>query len=329
MTPTLRGPSLPSASAWPLPTSGVHEIKISHPPIEANPAFVGRIESRDLQAGVRHYNPSICRHKGRLLMAYRFESFTAVSRIGLAVLDEEFRVVRDSLLLLPEEPKDVHWEDARLCEAGGRLFIIAAFIRLVVPPICQQRLFEVDADASVAIREIPLGFGKIGGIEKNWSPFAMADGELAFVYQQKPRLVVEVYSRRGHESAGVPIAPRGASLSGRSPLARVGEHYLEFVGGWVREDIRGGRYWYGAQLVRGEAPFDVVKYLPEPLAWGSEASPTIHSPRPRGGHPVCLFPSGAVVEGGGDVLLSVGVNDSYCVLMRYNIADLIAAMVAA
>ena len=203
---------------------------------------------------------------------------------------------------------------------------MAAYIRLVIPPVCRQRMFELDPDTFEPVRELDMTFGKLGGIEKNWSPMELENGSVGFVYLQRPRVVIEVDSRAGWESPAVPMGPFGTSLSGRAPPLKMRDSYLEFVGGWIRIPERHGRYWYGAQLLSPKPPYAVTHYTREPLLWGSEGSPTIHSPRPGAGHPVCVLPCGSMLENG-DVILSIGVNDSYCVLMRYSVRELIDRMV--
>ena len=327
----LSGPSLPRAAEWPMRDRALNEIELPYAPVEQHPAFIGFIESRDLVPAARHYNPSIVRHKGRVYMAYRAEKYSAVSQVAIAELDSEFTVARSVVVPLPMDFKDTHWEDPRLCEADGKLYLMAAFIRLVIPPVCQQRLFELDGDTFAVVRELPMTFGNRGGIEKNWTPFELSGGGIGFVYKQRgPRMVIEVESMKGHESEKCIATPQGSTLSGRSGPVRVGDSYLEFVGGWIRlqNNPRAGRYWFGCQMIRGQAPYDVLRYTPEPLCWGSEASPTIHSPRPHAGHPCCVFPGGAIIEKD-DLIVSVGINDSYCGLMRFSGPELIGGMVRA
>jgi len=324
----LIGAPLPTAAPWPLPPRALHEIRIDHPAVESHPNFLARIDPRDLVPAARHYNPSICRFDGRTLMAYRAEGYTAVSRVAVAEFDDEYRVTGNTFVDLPTYPGDAHWEDPHLCVADGRLYVLALYIRLRMPPVCRPRLFRLDARAQVD-EEIPVPFGRMGGIEKNWTPFELQHGGVGIVYQQAPRVVLEVATSAGHTSPGVPIAPKGASLSGRAGPVRWQGGYLEFVGGWVNIGApRVGRYWFGAQMVEGAPPYRVLAYTPKPLAWGSEASPTIHSPRPGAGHPCCVFPGGAVIEGD-DAIVSLGVNDSYCALMRFNVRELIAGMAPA
>jgi hypothetical protein len=63
--------------------------------------------------------------------------------------------------------------------------------------------------------------------------------------------------------------------------------------------------------------------------WASEASPTIFNPLPGGGHPVCIVPAGALLQRDGMVLVSGGVNDSYNVILRFELEKLLAAMTSA
>lgn len=334
----IRGVSLPREAVWPQPPAMVHSIKLDFPPIEKSPHFLARINPSELVNAARCYNPSICQHQGRFFMAYRAEGYNAISKVAIAFLDKDLQVKTNGYVggyvPLPDCPEqDAHWEDPHLASIGGRLYLMALFIRLVTPAVCFPRMFVIDPATLDVEEEVKMTFGKHGGeqkancIEKNWTPFELPNGKPAFVYTQRPRLVVEVESRIGHESPGVPIAPTGCTISGRSSPIRLNEDfYLEFVGGWMRIPSRHGRYWFGAQLFEAKPPYRVTAYTPEPLMWGSEASPTIHSPRPNAGHPCCVFPAGAVLDSS-DVVLSVGVNDSYCCLLRFSLSELLGRMV--
>lgn len=306
-----------------------HSIALPFPAIEALPEYAGTIDSKRLQPAARHYNGSICRYAGRIFLAYRYEQFDAISKVGICELDNEFRVIRDAEVRI-SALEAVHYEDPRLTVVGQRLILQFAHVRLGVPPICRQRmvvLAETDAhlfDLGEVVDEIPLSFGGTG-VEKNWSPFELPNGNIGLVYGQKPRLVIEVETRAGAWSHAVSPTPPGSSLSGRTPPIRINnDYYLEFVGGHVPCQPRNTRYWFGAQLFHVEHPHHVKSATP-PLVWGSEASLTLFSPRPFAGHPLCIFPSGVMLEGE-DVIVSCGVNDSYIALLRFNVAALLEKM---
>ena len=125
------------------------------------------------------------------------------------------------------------------------------------------------------------------------------------------------------------MAPPESSLSGRTGPLQVTPHlYLEFVGGHVKFQNRGTRYWFGAVVFDAKTPFRVMGCTRDPLVWGSEASPTIFNPLPRGGHPVCILPAGAMLdESKENVFVSAGVNDSYNVILKFNIKELLHSMI--
>ncbi len=300
-----------------------HSIALPFPAIESLPEYVGTIDSRALQPGARHFNGSICRHGDGIFMAYRCEQFDAISKVGICELDAGFRVLRDAMVPIPEEVS-AHYEDPRLASIGGRLILQFAHVRFGVPPLCKQRMAVIDPDSFAVVEEIALPFGS-QGIEKNWSPFEMTDGGIGLVYSQKKRLVISVASRAGAWTNHAPVVPQGSTLSGRTPPLRISnDSYLEFVGGHMPCQPRNARYWFGAQLFQAAHPHGVTAFV-GPLVWGTEASMTLFSPRPFAGHPLCIFPSGAMLDGD-DVLVSCGVNDSFIAILKFNIKALIAQM---
>lgn len=332
----LRGPCIPGyeASAADKRYVAPHEIPLPYPAIEALPEFVTRIDSGDLSHGVRHYNGSLARHGAHLFMAYRVESFRGVSSVGICELHPEtFEVLRDRLLAPEVSVVETNIEDPHMASVGGKLYVIVSNVVRTFPPVCKQRVFTVNPATMELAEEVSAPFGSLQGIEKNWTPFELPNGGLGVVYKQGTmhpthpcsRMVIEVGTAVGWETPGCAVAPKESSLSGRTgPLRLSDGHYLEFVGGHIKSQHRGARYWFGAVVFEAKSPFKVVAFTAEPLVWASEASPTIFNPLPRGGHPVCILPAGAAWDGNGreNVLISCGVNDSYNVILRFNVAEM-------
>jgi predicted GH43/DUF377 family glycosyl hydrolase len=328
---------LPGSAAFRTKEPGTFpaSIELPHPAIEDLPAFVRRVDSAALSPGCRHYNGSICRHLGRIFMAYRFEGYDAVSRVGVCEMDEGFGVLRDRTLEPEIDPEiGVQIEDPHMASVAGKLICIVSHVVRSFPPVCRQRILEIDPESLSVAGETPCPLGNVNGIEKNWTPFELPGGELGVVYKQTPRTLARVSDREGWVTPGCPMKPAGtkASVSGRTgPLRIGGGLYLEFVGGHVEfnQTKRGTRYWFGALVFEDKAPFSVRAHTKEPLAWASEASPTLFNPLPGGGHPVCILPAGAMLEDGGrTVAVSCGVNDSYIAVLRYDIPELLASMTA-
>lgn len=331
----MHGPPLPSANRAPL-SPFPNSIELPYPAIEELPCFVRRIDSGCLSPGVRHYNGSVCRHMGRIFMAYRFESYSAVSRVGVCEMDGDFNVLRDRVLSPSIVREGEHIEDPHMASASGKLICVVACVFRDVITTCQQRIIEVDPDTLEAGADVPHALGNVNGVEKNWTPFELPDGSLGVVYKQRPRTLARVSDSEGwvHEGPDMRQPGEGSSISGRcGPLRLADGTYLEFVGGHVKLPTlarRGTRYWFGALIFEGTAPHRVVARTERPLAWASEASPTIFNPLPGGGHPVCILPAGAMfhVEQSGDVVVSCGVNDSYIVMLRFKLDELLSEMKA-
>lgn len=308
-----------------------NQIDLPYPAIEELPCFVRRITSTDLSHGVRHYNGSICRHDGRTFMAYRVESYTSVSRVGVCELDSEFNVLRDNILCPAVERAGTHIEDPHMASVGGKLICVVASVFRDVISTCQQRILEVDSDTLEVSGDLTHALGNVNGIEKNWTPFELPDGSLGVVYKQRPRTIARISDSEGWTFEGPDMRQNGdgSTISGRTgPIRMADGCYLEFVGGHIKLPQlarRGTRYWFGALVFEGTAPFRVVARTKEPLVWASEASPTIFNPLPGGGHPVCILPAGAVMLEG-NVYVSCGVNDSYIVMLRFSIEELIQKM---
>jgi predicted GH43/DUF377 family glycosyl hydrolase len=304
-------------------------MPIDHPAIETLAEFFGRIEPSVLPPACRTFNGSLCRNGDLRLLAYREEDWHGMNRIVMAQLDADYAVTATHPIALPPE-KGVHFEDPRLALVDGRLILFCAHVRFGVPNVCRQRAWVLDAAGQRPEREITLPFGRTepGTVEKNWMPFELPDGGLGIVYSQRPHVVIEVETRRGHTTPGLMGWKHGKLLSGRTPPLRVSpDYYLAFFGGHVKHDWRGTRYFIGAVLFATRPPFAIEAATPEALAWGSEASPTLVSSRPGSGHPLCLFPAGIAREGT-EIIISCGVNDSYNALLKYSLPALLNGMVA-
>lgn len=314
-----------------LPAGG---LVLKYPAIEVLPEFLKRIPNESLHPACRCFNASLCRAPdGRLVMAYRVELFNAMNSIAIArIMPVSLSVACSIPIEFPKEEgiSGVHWEDPHLAVVGGKLLLMVSWVKFGCPSICRQRLFVLDQDGFFIIEEIALAYGRAleGHPEKNWLPFETPEGGIAILYDQRPWQVIEHPSATGHITPGL-IGWRmpGKRLNGRTPPIKMpgGHMYLTFFGGHVKHEYRGTRYFMGALVFSSDRPYGIVLATPEPLCWGSEASPTLLSARPASGHPCCIYPSGAVIQGE-EAIVSCGVNDSYNVFLRYRLTDLLAKM---
>jgi predicted GH43/DUF377 family glycosyl hydrolase len=312
-----------------MPAAG---LQLPHPAIEALPEFVGRLMPEQLWPGAcRVFNGSIVRWGGRLIMAFRIERYDAMNELGICeVGDDLCSCTGAHLINLPPEP-GAHFEDPRLAVVNRQLYLSFAHVSFGVMTVCRQRIVKLGGDTLDFAEEIEVRFGRAGAgiIEKNWMPFERENGRLGVVYSQQPHVVVDVGTRKGFTTAGITEWPLGGYLSGRTPPVRVDPGnvpaYLELFGGHVKHQGRGGRYYFGAQLIAASTPYPIIAATMNPLVWASESSQTIFSSRPGSGHPICIYPAGAVVDGD-EIIVSCGVNDSYIAFLCFSLAAILRQM---
>jgi predicted GH43/DUF377 family glycosyl hydrolase len=304
------------------------------------PGYAGRLDASKLQRGMRHYNPSICRVPGELfgrrgnvtmmLCAYRVQNSEGISSVGIAQLGNKLQVVFDTALVVPDVGPKTHVEDPRLIVVDGRLLLFVVQVDYGSSYHFRQRCFVLatrdgEANAIAIGEELPLAFGRNGkGVtEKNWMPFQIHGGGLGLVHSLAPEFkVIEAGSGTWHTSSGVKRW-RWGSISGRTTAVRYGDDtMLAFVGGHMPHAKRRRLYWMGAIVFSARAPFTLLGISREPLVWASEFSPALLNPYDNNWNPLCIFPAGLVRENNDQVLLSVGVNDSFCEFLRIDLADL-------
>ncbi len=76
------------------------------------------------------YNPSIIEHDGATLMSYRWHELeTWISHPWMAELDDQFRVIRNTEIKLPESLNGMAVEDCRLFHFGGVLHMSYVAVR--------------------------------------------------------------------------------------------------------------------------------------------------------------------------------------------------------
>ena len=319
----------PAMNMQSIPPAGV---KLDYPAIESLPEFAGKLTTEELwPEACRTFNGSIVRWNGRLIMAFRIERYDAMNEIGIGDVGSDFCSFGDAQVVKIPPCPGAHFEDPRLAVVNGQLYLAFAHVEFGVMTVCRQRIVKLDGETLDFAEEVEIQFGRAGAgiIEKNWMPFERENGHLGVVYSQQPHVVVDVGTRKGFTSSGITEWPLGGYLSGRTPPVRVDPGnvpaYLEFFGGHVKHQARGGRYYFGAQLIAAKAPYPIIAATMIPLIWASECSPTLLSSRPGSGHPICIYPAGTVVDGD-EVLVSCGVNDSYIAFLRFSLAAILRQM---
>lgn len=287
----------------------------------------------------RAYNPSLIPYKGGYLLTFRIrngcpEKFknrlrTDVSFIGIARLDENFKVAKKTVQLLnivSHSPGfSLTAEDGRLLNVGHRIFIFFNDVPLVQANGYFSMYFgELIDEQGVFILKEPakqLYYPHAIRIEKNWSPFS--SGERVYViYSDQPRVILEVDLNTGYceevTRTNVDWKWNLGVIRGGTPAYLVNNTFLTFFHSSFPVKISKGRaYVMGAYTFDKDPPFSVRTMTLRPLGDLTDYT--------EDNSPKVVFPGGMVVE---DHLIHVawGKADSQIFITSYDKNKLLANM---
>lgn len=274
------------------------------------------------------YNPSIIRHKGRLLMAYRWHSGVSASTVlAMAELDDKLNVVSNRDIRADANGYGSA-EDPRLFEHKGQLWM--SYVVSTYPEVPSKaavrygRLAEGSYWSLEETAQPKHGANNGAGMEKNWLIFEREDAGLVCIYSRSPYVLFRLIGDEPHEVNTWPAVtwPWGQIKGGTAPVP--------YDNGWLtffhsRMDNEPApyrwRYYVGAMWLSPD--LSKVMVSKAPLLRGSEEDSLTPEELRVCSHrkPNVVFPAGCVaVEGGW--LVSVGINDCACGLVEFSTTDL-------
>lgn len=265
------------------------------------------------------YNASIIEHDGCLLMSYRYhDGDTLATKLALAQVSFEGEVISNRTLEM--DNGNISVEDPKLFLMDGGIWI--CWVQSTWPnvPISSVvRYGLLDGNKVVKVHQPSPPQPK--AIEKNWCPVVTDHGVLYFIYESEPKQVV--FKVDGDNITETLAGPTpgwcyGVIRGGTPPIPYKGKLLRFFHSGLDNEwDGWRRRYFVGACLMDSQPPFGVVAISSRPILFGSEVDGVLRQDRSK-----CpqykgrvVFPGGAV-ERHGQFLLSVGINDSACAIVR-------------
>lgn len=274
------------------------------------------------------YNPSIIRHDGKFLLAYRWHAQrTLGTDLQIAEVDETSGSILSDKKL--EIPGNLSTEDPKFFSDGKTLWISYVEADLSHQPFtCTTAYGELveEKDCWKVAHVYRPKFPNHQPMEKNWVPF-FYNGTLHFIYSCQPEHVVvavEGEKEIARHVSTAPFWPWGVIKGGASPLPYK-DKWLRFFHAtldtepppWHR------RYYVGAYLMEPTPPFNFVAISREPILRGSEEDSTTAAERNICHHrkPQVVFPGSALVDKDG-WLLSLGINDCQCAIAHIKESDL-------
>jgi predicted GH43/DUF377 family glycosyl hydrolase len=268
------------------------------------------------------YNPSILKIAEGILMAYRYhEGKTLHSDLALAALTQEGGVVHNKKINL-----GAGGEDPKLFTMAGMAHLSWVESNYPITPFKSVVRYGFLEENGPRIITPNIPGNDFSTLQKNWV-FFEHDLDLYCIYQCHPQQVT--YRLNGAEIAAEYRTPGprwayGHARGGTAPLQYEGNLIRFFHSGLDNEFGQYyRRYFMGAYLMRPDPPFEVLATSFKPILYGGEIDRLKKADRE-----LCqqhkrqvVFPGGAInVDDGW--LVSVGVNDSACEIVKVTPKDL-------
>lgn len=270
----------------------------------------------------RAYNPSVCRFGGNLLMAYRFQPLPDPndedlrSSILLCRVTDDMRGTEEHVAV--EGLRGLHQEDPRLFIHDGKLHLAYSVARYPAHGFwgCHMELAQLKKTKAgwKAAFHYPLNLGaNRADKEKNWQFFSR-NGSLCCVYKIVPHVIFDIAEGTARGFEYQPPWRIGTPHGGTPPVS-VDGFWFSFFHAWQENSDHARLYHLGAYAFDDGGK--VTGMTQVPLLSASEANGFVFNTKKVKWHPLVVFPCGAVFdEKEREWLISFGVNDSYCALMR-------------
>lgn len=282
------------------------------------------------------------RYRDRLWLSFRYHLMAESGRCQTAIVELDqatLQPIGASQRIVLTGPKgNEHHEDARLFTYLGEPYLSLTEMtgyKAGVDYSCQMRYAKLHLQGNrwkcLSVWTPNIGVNHQRAKEKNWIFFEDA-GHLRVIYRDDPdHAVYLVNGEHGGEQHVTPAAkwPWGPIRGGTPPVRLDDGNLLVIFHSSVPSENPPHfvRYYAGAYVMQGVAPFRILKISRRPLMAGSEADGHKVDPRyVEGWKPYVVFPCG-LVRLGEDLLISLGVNDWQCAVARVPLAslDLVAA----
>lgn len=289
------------------------------------------IAKNSLKDSPRHWNNGMFRYRGRLWMSYRFHLMSSSGRCKTAICPIDDATLQpcgpSQTIDLPESVGDEHMEDARLFLHRDEPYVSYTEMTGYQPGVdfkCVMKYARLKLTGSRwKVEETwkpNYGRNDWKSKEKNWIFFSSGD-RLYCIYGDEPsHTVLEVEGERivGEWSTTKPFWEWGTVRGGTPPVVLPDGNMMAVFHSSVPTEQAPAyvRYFAGAYVFRGKAPFDVLSISPIPLMSASEEDG--HKVDPRyinGWKPYVVFPCG-LVKDGTNYLVSFGINDWQSAIAR-------------
>ena len=265
------------------------------------------------------FNPTIIEHDGKLIMAYRYRTTTAVSSLAIAKISPDGGILSNETVMSGEPSYD----DPKLFTFEGKLSMSFVQANLATnPPTCVVKIGEYPFRITdINLPRLPGNDGS--SMQKN-AVFFERDGRLYCIWKCSPsqqvfevsnNTVTPMEETEGPRWAYGPIKGGTAPLEYDGKLLRFFHSTLDNEFAFPNRMVGRRRYFLGACLMEPKPPFKTVAVSRNPIVYGSEACGVIVPEGTVNLNSRVVFPGGAISRDGYYVV-AVGVNDFLCSLLK-------------
>lgn len=265
------------------------------------------------------YNPSLIRVGDKLWMTYRYHTGDYRTRLGMAWLSNDFKVMRASDLSI--EGHSV--EDARLFLLHGEPWMswVESNWDGKTPPQSVVKYGMLTPEWKIERAFQPRDGGNDwGSMQKNWC-FFESDENLFCIYRSQPdQTVMQIQGDTTitEFKSGAVKWPYGEPRGGN--IVPYDGKLLRIFHSSLRNELDTStphRYYIGALLMEPKPPFNVIRVGKKPIIYGSEIDSLKPAERKSCFHfkRNVAFPTG-LIECNGGWILALGVNDAACALVK-------------
>lgn len=274
------------------------------------------------------YNPSIIQHDGKLLCAYRWhpDPRNPRTKIAIAELDQDFKIVSNQPITMPEIIRHLSVEDARLFEHCGQLYVSYTVSKIPSrPPYCVVQcgeLNQVEGSWMVgSVEQTTYGKNDWTRLEKNWVYFSDQSERYAIYSTHGEQIILRLDYKGNVVEELRTEAPEwkwGEAHGGTTPLPYDDQHWIRFFHSRTMNGPKPWpwRYYVGAALMENKPPFKTVALSKHPILTGQEGYSAPYPFKPK-----VVFPGGAI-QRGEEYLVSFGENDSASKIAIINKKDI-------
>ncbi len=298
------------------------------------------------------FNPAITKYGNGYLLVCRLQNHAREGALGLARLDDAFRVVGEAHVIAdaPSGNSHVMLEDPRIVNINGEIFIAyieSSPIHLFTTYVVLAKLsgaelvkpiiipFEKNHDAFVRLRKYDLHIepepsdaptylpSREWIIEKNWQFFSLAGKAYCIYSANHTHDVFEFDLKNGAVQKRFTTYfdsgwSAGDISGGATPVLHPDGRFYSFFHSWTADAEKRRTYHAGVYVFEAKPPF-AVKAI--------SLSPLVTAPATPKGHAV-IFPGSAIFDDAtNEWVIAAGQHDEDCVLLRIQHETILSSLV--